>query len=81
MAVERVLLHRKGREATLEIVRHEGSIVLLPFDSDGKLLLVRQYRQRGRPVSVGGSFLPGVLETGEDPDHAARREWSGRAPG
>ena len=71
VAVERVLLPQ-GREATLEIVRHEGSIVLLPFDGDGKLLLVRQYRH------AVGRFLwelpAGSLETGEDPDNAARRE-------
>ncbi len=71
VTVDRVRLPQ-GREATLEIVRHDGSIVLLPFDADGKLLLVRQYRH------AAGRFLwelpAGSLETGEDPDSAARRE-------
>lgn len=71
VTVDRVRLPQ-GREATLEIVRHEGSIVLLPFDDQGRLLLVRQYRH------AAGRFLwelpAGSLESGEDPDAAARRE-------
>ena len=61
-----------GPEADLEIVRHDGSIVLIPFDEEGRLLLVRQYRH------AAGRFLwelpAGSLEAGEDPESAARRE-------
>jgi ADP-ribose diphosphatase len=69
--VERVLLPQ-GHEADLEIVRHDGSVVLIPLADDGRLLLVRQYRHAVR------SFLwelpAGSLEVGEDPDAAAARE-------
>jgi ADP-ribose pyrophosphatase len=71
VTVDRVRLPH-GREATLEVVRHDGSVVLIPVTDEGKLLLVRQYRH-----AVGRSLweLPaGSLETGEDPEAAAARE-------
>jgi ADP-ribose pyrophosphatase len=71
VTVDRVRLPH-GREATLEVVRHEGSVVLLPITNEGKLLLVRQYRH------AAGRFLwelpAGSLESGEDPEVAAARE-------
>lgn len=71
VTVDRVRLPH-GREADLEIVRHEGSVVLLPVTSEGRVLLVRQYRH------AAGRFLwelpAGSLETGEDPGAAAARE-------
>ncbi len=71
VSVDRVRLPH-GREATLELVRHDGSVVLVPVTGEGKLLLVRQYRH------AAGRFLwelpAGSLETGEDPDAAAARE-------
>ena len=71
VTVDRVRLPH-GREATLEIVRHDGSVVLVPIDDEGRVLLVRQYRH------AAGRFLwelpAGSLEVGEDPDEAARRE-------
>lgn len=71
VTVDRVRLPH-GREATLEIVRHEGSVVLIPMTADGKLLLVRQYRHA---VERFLWELPaGSLESGEDPEAAAVRE-------
>jgi ADP-ribose pyrophosphatase len=71
VTVDRVRLPH-GREADLEIVRHDGSVVLLPVRDDGRILLVRQYRY------AADRFLwelpAGSLETGEDPDLAAARE-------
>ena len=71
VTVDRVRLPH-GREADLEIVRHDGSVVLLPMDDDGRVLLVRRYRH------AAGRFLwelpAGSLEVGENPDEAARRE-------
>jgi 8-oxo-dGTP pyrophosphatase MutT (NUDIX family) len=71
VTVDRVRLPH-GREATLEVVRHEGSVVLIPVTDDGRLLLVRQYRH------AVGRFLwelpAGSLESGEDPEAAASRE-------
>ena len=71
VTIDRVRLPH-GREATLEIVRHEGSVVLIPVTGDGKLLLVRQYRHA---VERFLWELPaGSLESGEDPEAAAMRE-------
>ena len=50
VSVDRVRLPH-GREADLEIVRHDGSVVLVPMDDDGRLLFVRQYRH------AAGRFL------------------------
>ena len=71
VTVDRVRLPH-GREADLEIVRHEGSVVIIPIASDGRVLLVRQYRH------AVGRFLwelpAGSLETDEDVAAAAARE-------
>jgi ADP-ribose diphosphatase len=34
----------KGDETKLEIIEHGGSVVVVPIDDEGNLLLVRQYR-------------------------------------
>ena len=71
VVVDRVRLPH-GPEADIEVVRHEGSVVLLPVDAEGRVVLVRQYRH------AAGAFLwelpAGSLEAGEDPDRAAARE-------
>jgi ADP-ribose pyrophosphatase len=61
-----------GHQLELEVVRHPGSVVLIPVTDDGKVMLVRQYR-----AAVGRWLweLPaGTLERGERPEAAAARE-------
>lgn len=61
-----------GVRATRDVVTHSGSIVLLPVFSDGRILLIRQYRH-----SVGQllwELVAGRIEAGEAPLSAARRE-------
>jgi len=59
-------------EAVREVVRHTGSVVLLPVFPDGRILLVRQYRY---PVDDFLWELPaGRIEPGESPRAAAQRE-------
>jgi len=68
---ERVRLP-SGLEQELEIVRHAGAVAIAALDADGRLVLVRQYRQ-----AVGQWLVEvpaGRLEPGEDPEVAARRE-------
>ena len=71
-----------GRPATREIVEHSGAIAAVPIDSDGRVLLVRQFR-----LAAGGPLLEvpaGGMEAGEDPTECARRECTeeiGREPG
>jgi len=62
----------KGGELKAEIIRHPGSVVLVPVTAAGEIVLVRQYRH-----AVGRRLweLPaGSLKPGEDPLVAARRE-------
>lgn len=61
-----------GQPLEAEIVRHPGSVVVVPITDDGSLVLVRQYRH-----AVGRSVweLPaGTLKPGEEPLAAAARE-------
>ncbi len=61
-----------GVETTLDIVRHRGSVVLIPMPDPSSVILVRQYRH-----AIGQHVweLPaGSLEAGEDAEAAARRE-------
>jgi len=71
VTVDRVRLPH-GREADLEIVRHDGSVVLLPIADDGRVLLVRQYRYAAERFLW--ELPAGSLEIGEDRDVAAARE-------
>lgn len=69
--VETITLPNGGR-VDAEIVRHPGSVVLVPMTSDGQLILVRQYRHAiGRWV---WELPAGSLKPGEEPQLAAARE-------
>jgi len=66
------VLEPGGVRAVRDVVLHAGSVVLLPFFPDGRILLVRQYRH-----SVGQflwELVAGHIEHGEAPLAAARRE-------
>ena len=71
-----------GHTIDMEIVRHPGSVVLLPIPEPGKIILIRQYRYT---IDRWIWELPaGSLKAGEDPDTAAARECEeelGLAPG
>lgn len=61
-----------GRVTTLDIVRHRGSVVLIPQPSPGEVILIRQYRYAiGRWI---WELPAGSLDPGETPRTAARRE-------
>ena len=69
--VESITLPR-GERLDAEIIRHPGSVVLIPITEGGEIVLVRQYRH-----AMGRSAweLPaGSLTPGEDPRAAAIRE-------
>jgi ADP-ribose pyrophosphatase len=71
-----------GHTVDMEIVRHPGSVVLLPVPEPGSIILIRQYRYT---IDRWIWELPaGSLKPGEDPDKAAARECEeeiGLAPG
>ena len=61
-----------GHTVDMEIVRHPGSVVLLPIPEPGKIILIRQYRYT---IDRWIWELPaGSLKPNEDPDTAAARE-------
>jgi len=61
-----------GFLARLEVVKHPGAALIIPFISSGKIIILRQFR----PVLGGYLYeLPaGTLDRREKPLHCARRE-------
>lgn len=61
-----------GRSVRMDIVRHPGSVVIIPQPAPGKVILIRQYRH---VLKRWIWELPaGTLDEGESPRHGARRE-------
>jgi ADP-ribose pyrophosphatase len=62
----------KGHKLDAEVVRHPGSVVIVPMNEAREIALVRQYRHAiGRYT---WEIPAGSLKPGEDPRAAARRE-------
>ena len=61
-----------GRDFNAEIIRHPGSVVIIPVTDSGEIILVRQYRHAiGR---LAWELPAGSLKPSEDVQAAARRE-------
>jgi ADP-ribose pyrophosphatase len=61
-----------GQEHDVEIVRHSASVVLIPVEDDGRVVIVKQYRA---PLDrETWEFPAGRLNEGESAEDAARRE-------
>jgi ADP-ribose pyrophosphatase len=61
-----------GQEHEVEIVRHAASVVLIPVEHDGRVVIVKQYRA---PLDrETWEFPAGRLDEGESAEDAARRE-------
>src|SRR5262245_5260616 len=61
-----------GGTLKADIIRHPGSVVIVPVTAAGEIVLVRQYRPAiGR---FAWELPAGSLKAGEDPDTAASRE-------
>lgn len=61
-----------GRLAVREIVEHRPAVAMLPVADDGSVLLIRQYRDAIRQEIL--EIPAGILNPGESPREAARRE-------
>jgi ADP-ribose pyrophosphatase len=61
-----------GREFQMEIVHHPPSVVLIPIDDQGRVVLIRQYRATVRRELW--ELPAGSLEAGELAEQAAARE-------
>lgn len=71
VAVESITLPKGGR-LEVEVVRHPGSVVIIPVTDGGEVMLVRQYRHA---IAQWVWELPaGSLHPGEDVETAAIRE-------
>ncbi len=71
VVVESITLPR-GHRLDAEIIRHPGSVVLIPVKDNGDVILVKQYRHA---IGRWAWELPaGSLKPGEDLEAAASRE-------
>ncbi|MGE0450676.1 MAG: NUDIX hydrolase [Vicinamibacterales bacterium] len=61
-----------GREHEVAIVRHPPSVVVIPMQDDGRVVLIRQYR--ASVAQVMWEVPAGSVDAGETPEQAARRE-------
>ena len=61
-----------GREASREWIQHPGAAAVLPMLSDGRVVLVRQYRYPVQSVTL--EIPAGKLDGLEDPMECAKRE-------
>jgi len=68
---ERVKLPH-GPTATVDVVRHPPSVVILPVPEPGSIVLIRQYRHAVRQWLW--EVPAGSVDEGESPEAAARRE-------
>jgi ADP-ribose pyrophosphatase len=61
-----------GKTVVRDAVRHPGAVVILPLLDDGRILLIRNFREVVRKWLH--EIPAGTLEPGEHPDDAAPRE-------
>ncbi len=61
-----------GRQVSIEVVRHPGSVTILPVDEAGQICFVRQYRHPAGQLLL--ELPAGTLEPGEAPIVTAARE-------
>ena len=71
LRVERVVL-QDGTETTRDVVRHPNSVVIVPLEDDGNVVMVRQYRKAASRELL--ECPAGVMERDEPLIDAARRE-------
>src|SRR6266852_1062808 len=66
------VIEPSGVRATHEVITHPGSVVVLPVLSDGRILMIRQYRHAARQYLW--ELVAGRIDAGESPRKAAARE-------
>ena len=71
LSADRVTLP-SGHTSVMDVVRHPGSVVLLPMPAPDQLVLIRQYRYA--VDTFIWELAAGSLEPGEDPLDGATRE-------
>jgi ADP-ribose pyrophosphatase len=66
------LIEPTGLRTKREVITHPGSVVVLPVLSDGRIVMIQQYRHATRQYLW--ELVAGRMEPGEDPKAAAARE-------
>lgn len=61
-----------GKEVVWDLVKHKGAAAIVPIDKDGKILLVRQYRNALERFTL--EIPAGGINPGETPLESATRE-------
>lgn len=61
-----------GVRARRDIIRHSGSVAVLPVHEDGRVMLIRQYRCAYEKILI--ELPAGRIDRGETPLSAAKRE-------
>ena len=67
-----VLREPGGVRARRDIIRHSGSVAVLPVHEDGRVMLIRQYRCAYDKMVI--ELPAGRIDRGETPLQAAKRE-------
>jgi ADP-ribose pyrophosphatase len=66
------IVEPSGVKATRDMIAHPGSVVVMPVQDDGKIVLIRQYRYAARQYLW--ELVAGRIDAGENPKQAAKRE-------
>ncbi len=61
-----------GHKTRHEVIRHPGAVCVVALDTQGRVLVVRQYRTALERVTI--EVPAGKIDPGEDPEDAVRRE-------
>jgi ADP-ribose pyrophosphatase len=61
-----------GTTKTYDVIHHPGATVIIPIDSKGRLIMIRQWRPAIQRIIL--ELPAGTLETGESPLACAKRE-------
>ena len=61
-----------GNITTLDVVVHPGAVTLIPINSRGQIIFIRQYRHPAGQVLL--ELPAGTLDEGESPEECALRE-------
>jgi ADP-ribose pyrophosphatase len=61
-----------GLRTTREVIMHSGSVVVMPIQADGRVVLIRQYRHAARQFLW--ELVAGRVDPGESVRQAAARE-------
>lgn len=65
-------LYLEDKTAVMDLVKHPGAVAILPVDSKGKLLLIKQWRRAAGKILI--EIPAGTLEKDEHPIECAARE-------